>query len=113
MFATDNYDNYGDLTLERSYRAPNGAVVKIETPVNETATVTLTTTGTYEFRYKATDKAKNAAGYAEFEVVVYDTTKEMETEALSRIKSPSYDAPLYISSVTPISPPAQSIPNES
>ena len=80
LFATDNFDSYADITMERSYRAPNGAVVKIDKPVNESTEVTLSSVGTYEFRFKATDKAGNAAGYAEYEVVVYDTDKDMEAE---------------------------------
>jgi len=80
LFATDNFDKYADLTLQRSYRAPNGAVVTIDTPVNETATITLSSVGIYDFRYRAIDKAGNPAGYQEYEVEVKDYNQDMEAD---------------------------------
>ncbi len=78
IYGTDNLDTLSELTFERSYRAPNGAVTTITgVDHNVAAEVTLSTVGTYEFRYKVTDKAGNPAGYAEYDVVVYDSDEDM------------------------------------
>ena len=42
-----------------------------------TAEITLSQVGTYEVRYKALDKAGNPAGYAEYDIVVYDVDEDM------------------------------------
>lgn len=78
IYGTDNLDKLSELTFERSYRAPNGAVTTVtNAPNNESAEITLTQVGTYEVRYKALDKAGNPAGYAEYDIVVYDTDEDM------------------------------------
>lgn len=86
IYGTDNCDELSELTFTRSYRDPNGYVKtiddqysKITTDTNNTLnkakTIKLTKAGTYEFRYKAVDKANNTAGYKEYTVVVYDEDK--------------------------------------
>ncbi len=78
IYGTDNLDKYSELTFERSYRAPNGAVTTVtNADNNQAAEITLTQVGTYEVRYKALDRAGNPAGYAEYDIVVYDTDEDM------------------------------------
>ncbi|MBE5738206.1 MAG: DUF5011 domain-containing protein [Clostridiales bacterium] len=85
IYGTDNLDTLSQLTFERSYRAPNGAVTTItNVEDNESAEITLSQVGTYEIRYKATDRAGNPAGYAEYDVVVYDVDEDM-TEGKTKV----------------------------
>lgn len=106
IYGTDNWDTLGEITFERSYRAPNGAVTTItNTDNNRAAEITLSQVGDYEIRYRATDRAGNAAGYAEYIVHVHDVDEDLsdgETEVTLNINSKSVsDRAQYLTFTAP------------
>lgn len=88
IYGTDNYDELSELTFTRSYRDPDGAVVTLDTgsitsqdsTLTKSQEVYLTKVGTYEFRYKAVDRANNTAGYKELRVEVKEANTTTQTE---------------------------------
>lgn len=77
VYATDNFDNYEDITITRTYKTSSGTVSTINTPANEVAEIEFKTKGNHEIRFKATDKAGNTLGDVVYDIVVYDVDEDL------------------------------------
>ena len=88
IYATDNYNSYKDLSLERTLLDENGKTYSldgsstvdsvenspkvVQSAVNNIAKVTFYKAGTYTIRYRATDKANNQKEISQTIVVTTD-----------------------------------------